>query len=128
MTPRLDLQLDRSSVEPGGPVSGRVRVVEGGKSRRLLISVDYRERTAHYSAVARTVTGPVLHEGDLVAGAVYEFTVQLPADALPGYRSSHGRLSWELEVRSDEFGIDTVERRELEVATTPPDDDMWPPP
>lgn len=85
-------------------------MLEGGKSRRLLACAQYWERSDGHAAVARTVPGPVLHEGDLVAGTVYGFTVQLPADALPGYRSSHGRLSWEVEVRSDEFGLDTVER------------------
>ncbi len=103
-------------------------MLEGGKCRRLIITTHYRERSDGNAAVARTVPGPVLHEGDLVTGTVYEFTVQLPPDALPGYRSSHGQLSWEVEVRSDEFGIDTVERKELELTVGGPGDRSSPPP
>lgn len=115
MTSRLEIQLDTPEVTPGAWVRGRVRALEDLRSRRLLVKAHYWERTGDKSAIGRTVDGPVLHEGDLVGGAVYEFAIQVPPDALPGYRSENGRLSWEVEARSDERGLDSVERAEFEV-------------
>jgi len=53
--------------------------------------------------------------GELTAGQSHEFAIQIPADALPTFSSAHGELYWEVEARSDEFGIDTKESRVIDV-------------
>jgi hypothetical protein len=45
--------------------------------------------------------GP-LHEDELTVGTSLEFELALPPDALPSYKSRHGELYWELDVKSDE--------------------------
>ncbi len=49
-----------------------------------------------------------MHWGELSAGQAFDFAIQLPSDALPNYASSNGALYWEVEVKSDEPGFDTV--------------------
>ena len=115
MTSRLQIALETPSVEPGGWVRGRVHVLEDDRSRHLLVRAVYRERTRDRSAIARTVDGPVIHEGDLAAGSVHEFAVKLPPDALPGCESKHGRLWWELQLESDRLGLNIAEGAEFEV-------------
>jgi hypothetical protein len=112
---RLEIALDTPSVEPGGWVRGRVHVLEDHRSRRLLVRAVYRERTRDRSVIARTVEGPVVHEGDVSAGSMHEFAVQLPPDALPGCESKHGRLWWELELESDRPGLNIADGAEFEV-------------
>jgi hypothetical protein len=41
------------------------------------------------------------------------FTLVLPADALPSYRSQNGELYWEVHARSDELGRDTHVRERV---------------
>lgn len=117
MSPALDLTLDEpagGSFRPSGWVRGRVSVLESERSRSLKVSVHFRERTSDYSATAVSCGGEPVHVGDLVAGTSFEFAIQLPPDALPGYRSDHGELYWEVEARSDKPGRDTVVERRIE--------------
>ena len=119
----LDVTLDappnsEPTYRPGDWVRGRISVVGGGNSRALKVSLHFRERTADYSATVRTEVGAPIHHGPLGAGERYDFAIQLPADALPNYRSANGELFWELEVRSDEPGFDTTNERRIEVART----------
>ena len=53
--------------------------------------------------------------------------LDLPADALPGYRSEHGELYWEIDVKSDEMGPDTHLRRRTEIVpvTVPEEEDVF---
>ncbi len=113
---RLQVRLERDRYSPGDPVRGTVDVVEGGASRSLEARLDYVEETDDYSAVATSVTGGALHEGDLSAGMSFDFELALPADALPNVGSTHGRLFWQLDVKSNRRGRDAHERRRLEVA------------
>jgi hypothetical protein len=115
VTSRLVIALDTPSVKPGGWVRGWVHVLEDARSRRLLVRAVYRERTRDRSVIARTVDGPVIHEGDLSGGSVHEFAVQLPPDALPGCESKHGRLWWELVLESDRLGLNIADGAEFEV-------------
>lgn len=115
MSPGLDLQLDRERYMPGDTIRGRVSVLEGGGSRSLQVVLEYHEKTDDYSAVATSIPGPPLHEGDLMAGTAFDFELRLPPDAFPNYRSNCGELYWELDVKSDEFGLDTHNRRRVEV-------------
>ena len=114
----LDVQLDRGErYAPGDTVSGSVLVLEGGGSRRLEVSLNYRENSEdEYEHTALNLSSGELHAGDLTTGASYPFTIALPPDALPNYKSEHGELYWELDACSDEFGRDTHERKRIDVA------------
>ncbi len=115
MSPRLALRLDRDAYAPGDVVRGTVDVLEGGRSRRLQVLLEFHERSDDYSRVARSVESGPLHSGDLPDVGSFSFEVRLPDDALPAYRSSHGELYWEVDACSDEFGRDTHARQRLNV-------------
>ncbi len=122
MSPRLELQVDREQYAPGETVTGKVAVAEGGRSRKVEVSLCYREKTEEeYEHTAVTLPGGELHTGDLLQGSSYPFAITLPEQALPSYTSAHGELYWELEARSDELGVDTRERRRIVVSTRPSD-------
>lgn len=115
---KLQIELDREQYSPGDTVSGSVLVLEGGGSRRLEVSLDFRERAEDdYEDTPLRVSGGDLHSGDLSMGASYPFAIPLPDDALPNFKSQHGELWWEVDARSDERGRDTHERRRIEVLT-----------
>jgi tetratricopeptide (TPR) repeat protein len=115
VSPELDVELDRDCYAPGDAVRGTIYVVEGGRSRSLEILLEYWEKTDDYSAVAISISGPPVHVGDLTTGTSFEFELRLPPDALPNYVSEHGELYWELDVKSDERGLDTHEQRRIDV-------------
>ena len=115
MSPRFQVELERERYAPGETVSGTILVLEGGGSRSLEALLEYHEQTEDYSHVAATISSGPLHTGDLATGTSFQFEIALPPDALPNYRSAHGELYWELDVRSDELGRDTHERRRIEV-------------
>jgi hypothetical protein len=117
VSPKFSIALDRPSVAPGGEVVGRVRVLEGSRSRRLSVALRYRDATADYRGWSIEIPGPTLHEGAFEAPAEYPFAIPLPADALPPLRGAHGRTWWEIEARSDELGPDAVARVEVTVDT-----------
>jgi hypothetical protein len=118
---KLELQLDGERYAPGDSVTGNVLVVEGGDSRKLEVSLNFRERTSEDDEhTPVTLSGGELHAGDLTTGASYPFAIQLPPDALPNFKSKHGELFWEVDARSDERGRDTHERKRIEVAVVPP--------
>jgi hypothetical protein len=116
VSPVLELWLDREHYAPGDTVRGTIRVVEGDRSRSLEAMLAYNEKTGDYAAVATSVSSGPLATGDLTTGMSFGFALALPPDALPNYRSEHGELFWEVDVRSDELGIDSHERRRIEVA------------
>ena len=119
MSPRFQLQLDRERYAPGETIKGTILILEGGGSRALEARLEYNEETADYSEVAVSIPSGTLHEGDLTEGASFQFELALPPDALPNYKSRHGELYWELDVKSDEAGRDTHERRRIEVEPAP---------
>ncbi|MBA2360395.1 MAG: hypothetical protein H0V79_05570 [Actinobacteria bacterium] len=103
---------------PGEVVRGTVVVVEGGSSRTLEVSLNYREQTGDdYEDTPVTRSGGPIHTGDLTTGASYQFEIPLPGDALPNFKSKHGELWWEVDARSDERGRDTHERQRIEVVS-----------
>jgi len=125
MSPSFDLQLGRESFAPGDAVTGTVLVTEGGDSRALEIALRFHEKSPDYEEVPLN-RAQALHTGPLETGHSFDFSLELPPDALPGYKSAHGELYWELDVKSDEAGRDTHERRRIEVVaaaepTTEPD-------
>ena len=115
MSLTFDLQLERERFAPGDGVRGTVTVREGGRSRALEVLLEYHEKTQDYEEVARSVSSGPLHTGDIPTGLTVEFDVALPADALPNCSSPHGALFWRVDVKSDERGIDSHERRRIEV-------------
>lgn len=116
MSPAFEVQLEREAFAPGERVSGSVLVTEGGSSRALEVALEFHESSPDYEEVpvTRSVS---LHAGDVQAGQSLPFALELPADALPAYRSEHGELYWEVDVKSDEMGRDTHVRRRIEVVS-----------
>ncbi len=119
MTVQLDVRLDRPRYVPGDIVRGTVLVRAGGPSRSLSVLLEYHERTRDADAIARQLsTGPI-HSGDLTTGQTLTFELALPQNAFPNCESPNGALSWELDVWSDERGLDTHTRLLLHVDAAP---------
>ena len=114
MSPAFELQLEREAFAPGERVAGSVLVTEGGGSRTLEVALAFHEKSPDYEEVPVSRSQP-LQTGDVQTGQSLAFALELPADALPGYRSEHGELYWEIDVKSDEMGPDTHLRRRIEV-------------
>lgn len=117
MSPGLELRLAGGPVAPGGVVQGEVVVVGGGTSRSLEVALELWEKTEDHERMASSVAGPPLHDGDLEAGATFAFTLAVPPDAVPSYRSAHGELCWEVHARARRRGIDAHARRPVVVVT-----------
>lgn len=103
---KLDVQLDAESVGRGDTLTGRVLVLEGGESRSLTLTVSLRERSPSFVEPA-SETSNVLHHGELATGQSIEFTWGVREDAPPSVQGKQGELFWQLEVVSDEPGLDT---------------------
>ena len=116
MSLRFEIQLDQEFHRPGDTVKGTVLVAEGGRSRALQVFLEYKEEVEDYLEVATSISSGPLHSGELATGTSFEFELPLPENALPNYQSEHGELFWELDVKSDESGRDTHERRRIEIA------------
>jgi hypothetical protein len=116
MSARFQLQLDRERYRPGDTIEGDILVLEGGDSSSLEVLLEYKEETEDgYTAVATNVSTGLLHAGNLAPGMSFNFELALPADAFPNYRSDHGELYWQLDLKSSELGRDTHERHRIEV-------------
>jgi hypothetical protein len=112
---RLELELDSERAAPGGTVTGRVHVLEGGDSRRIGVVLALYEKSRDFQVAAGS-TESVLHEGPASTGDHYEFSFTLADDAVPSTKTDNGELYWELEATSDERGLDTRARRRFTVA------------
>ena len=120
MSPRFTVQLEGGPYRPGDVVEGRVQVLEGGGSRALEVFLRYVERSPDYTDVPISIESGPLHTGDLREGSSYRFQLRLPDSSLPNYRSEHGFLCWEIDVRSDEkLQPDTHERVQIDVVAAP---------
>jgi hypothetical protein len=125
VSPSFGVQLERDSFAPGERVAGTVLVTEGGGSRTLDVTLAFHEKSPDYEETPVSVT-QALHTGDVQTGQSLAFALDLPADALPGHRSEHGELYWELDVKSDEMGRDTHLRRRIEVVVdAAPEEDIF---
>lgn len=110
MSPRFRIELPSRNYLPGEIVTGRVVITAPGHSRRLQVSLSFRELSAEtFTARPRHVPGPIVHTGMLRLDAVLPFSIKIPADALPNAVGQHGMLHWTVDVRSHEFGPDTEE-------------------
>src|SRR5206468_560258 len=76
--------------------SQRRRGAAGGK----------RARSPNYQGTSLRIPGPALQRGPLAAGASFDFSVALPADAAPAYQDGGTEIWWELEARCDLPGSD----------------------
>jgi hypothetical protein len=115
----LQLQLESDRFRPGDVVRGVVTVARDQDARSLEVLLIYQEQTIDYSGSVVEVGSGLLHEGDLAAGQRLPFAVALPAGALPAYRSRHGALWWEVDVKVDKRGFDVHETARIDVF--PPD-------
>jgi hypothetical protein len=121
VSPRFELRLDRERYAPGDAIRGTIRVLDGGRSRSVEARLQYNEKTEDYAVAAISVSSGPLQTGDVAPGASFAFELALPADALPNYRGEHGELYWEIDVKSEELGPDSHERRRIDVAPVSPE-------
>lgn len=119
MSPSFRVELDRERYTAGDAVRGTVLVLEGGGSRTLEVFVHFKEETEDYEETPLSLASGPLHSGELAQGMSYAFELRLPEDAPPSLSSEHGELYWELDVRSDELGLDTHERLRIDVVARP---------
>ena len=126
MSPAFDVQLERDTFAPGERVAGTVLVTEGGGSCTLEVTLAFHEKSPDYEEIPFGQT-QALQTGDVQTGQSLAFALDLPEDALPGHRSEHGELYWELDVKSDEMGPDTHVRRRIEVVVhaVPEEEDIF---
>jgi hypothetical protein len=103
---KLEVQLDAEAVGRGETLTGRVLVLEGGEARSLTLTVSLRERSPGYVEPV-SESGDVLHRGRLATGQSIEFRCGVAEDAPPSVKGNHGELFWQLEVVSDQPGLDT---------------------
>ena len=101
-------------------------VAEGGGSRGLDVTLAFHEKSPDYDEAPVNLT-QTLQAGELQTGQSLGFALDLPENALPGHRSEHGELYWELDVKSDEMGLDTHVRRRIEVVVSagPEEEDIF---
>ncbi len=115
---KLALELDSDRVEAGGKVAGRIAVLEGGSSRKLALTLNFHEETRDY-LVTPYSADTVVREGEVATGQSFEFRFTMPPEAHPSVKAKHSELYWELEVASDEPGLDSHGSRRLEVVAQP---------
>jgi hypothetical protein len=113
----LSLEVEGYEYKPGDTIRGRVRALEGKRSRGLEVIVSMREETADYKSVGSSVSTGKISQGDLQPGAVYEFSLQIPPDAYPSIDVGVGRLTWRVVAKSDELGPDTTHEQPILVMT-----------
>ena len=111
----FDLRLRSYQAHPGDTLYGWVGVVQGGTTRGLVAELRYEEETRSYTEANTVVSTGPFYVGALQPGQDFAFTVQVPPDAKPAQNGNHGRLSWMLDLKSDQFGPDTHARVPVDV-------------
>lgn len=103
----LEITLDHPACRPGAAVTGSVQIVDAVEARALTVTLEYRDWTADYHGVGRSVeSAGVLGTGTLQAGMSLPFAITLPADALPNQSGEFGSTSWGVHARADRRGMD----------------------
>lgn len=102
----IALELSAERFGPAEWVSGRVLVQAPVPSQRALtVRVGFFERTEDYrTPVLSASTPPLAPAGPLTAGASLPFSLQLPPEVRPPYRSRWGELFWEVDAKVDVAG------------------------
>ena len=110
MTPHFTVHREPGPFEPGEAIAGTVVVDEPGHVELFELEARYWERTtAGFEALASRVRSGPLFSGVVEAGAAADFSLPLPADALPAYRSTRAELGWRLEAHLRIDGADEWE-------------------
>jgi hypothetical protein len=107
MSGHLEIKPAQARYQRDEVVTGTLEIVAPVDARELTVALEYRESTSDYHHTARSVTTPrALHQGPLTAGQSFNFSFQLPADALPNQSGRFGSVNWGLHARIAKFGPD----------------------
>ena len=111
----MKLTVERDSFVPGDRIRGRVEVEEGGL-QEIQVGLLFREKTGNMDATTRQELAPDFDgSGDIPAGAVLPFEIEVPADAPPNIETSHAELFWEVVARTDHVSADKVQSHRVEI-------------
>ena len=100
----IEIAVDGERFAPGDRVRGRVTVRHGGL-QVIQVGLLFREESPAGEATARQVLAEGFEDArDLAPGTTLDFEIELPADAPPDVRTSHGGLFWEVVAVSDRAG------------------------
>lgn len=111
----LQVQVAPGPFAPGDTVRGQVVVDRDVSARELLVALRYIETSPDYEECAIEVASVPLAQGQVRAGATVEFALDLPVDALPGFRSAHASLHWEVDAWVNKRGLDPHTKVEIDV-------------
>ena len=111
----LDVSVSDGPFAPGDTVRGKIIVDRDVSARELLVALRYIETSPDYKECAVEVGSAPLAQGEVPVGTTLEFALDLPTDALPGFRSEHASLHWEVDVWVNKRGPDPHTRLELDV-------------
>ncbi|MEX2193872.1 MAG: DUF2510 domain-containing protein [Thermoleophilaceae bacterium] len=123
----IALSLESERFGPADWVGGSVLVQAAVPScRALTVTIAFLEATEDYrTPVLSASTPPLAAPGPLAAGASYPFSLQLPPQVQPPYRSRWGELFWEVDAKVDiASGRDHHAQRRILVLPPGVDDDM----
>ncbi|MEN3279726.1 MAG: hypothetical protein V7607_866 [Solirubrobacteraceae bacterium] len=123
VSPDLEVSLEPTHARAGAPVIGVVTIRGGGEAGSLSVTLAYRERADYALDTPPFAARAISQELPLAGGApadgdTYPFSLRLPEDALPNYRSKHGELCWELEARWAGSGDDATATARVESAAS----------
>jgi Protein of unknown function (DUF2510) len=111
----LGLGLERQRYAPGETVRGFVDVREDIDARSLAVTLRYAEETHDYSGAVYRPASQTLHEGPLGTGSRFDFSLTLPADALPAFQTQRSAVWWEVIASVDKRGFDKHVRLRIDV-------------
>lgn len=111
----LDVLVSDEPFAPGDTVRGQIVVDRDVSGRELLVALRYIETSPDFKECAVEVVSPPLAQGEVPAGTTLDFALDLPTDALPGFRSEHASLHWEVDAWVNRRGRDPHTRLELDV-------------
>jgi hypothetical protein len=111
----LMVQLERQSWAPGESVRGWARVLAPFDCRKLEAALEFREWSEDYNEVSTRLAVP-LHSGPAQPGQWWYFELPVPPDAPAGFRSPHGGVYWQVDLKADQPGFDIHASQAIDVA------------
>jgi hypothetical protein len=118
VTEQLKINPARTRYQRGELITGTLEILEAVNAKELTVALEYREATSDYHHAARSVTaGRALHQGPLDAGQSLDFSLQLPADALPNQSGQFGSIQWGLHARIAKSGPDLHTWQAIDVSS-----------
>ena len=109
------VQLERQSWAPGETVRGWARVLAPFHCRTLEAALEFREWSEDYNEVGMRLAVP-LHSGAAQPGQWWYFELPVPPDAPAGFRSPHGGVYWQVDLKADQPGFDIHASQAIDVA------------